>query len=458
MPELMPHQQRGAAWLATLCAGLVHWDMGTGKTATAIAACDLAQGCAIKPILILCPAVARRTWARELRTWGQRDRTIHVIESAKTAHTDADVIVCSYDLAARPDVWRILAARAWDIVILDELQQLKTPKARRTRAVFGGRPFDRRGLAHRATSVWALSGTPAPNTISELYPWVRFAAPDLIPGTGSRPMGFWQFAETYCLLEDSGWGSRIVGNNVPACQQLWAGLAEITDRVRKTDVLHDLPPIRFAVVPLAGDRTAAQVRRMERTQAEDLVAVVEAIKAGEPAPVAHVATLRRLTELAKVGDAVAMLKDELTDRALDKVVVFALHHDTIDALADGLEAFGAVTLDGRTPASRRQQAIDRFQSDPATRVFIGQVTAAGTAITLHAGGACQNVVFVGADWVPGANAQAAARVWRKGQSGAVLCRFLTLDNSIDDAIGATLARKVADLDAVFGERRPHHAA
>lgn len=458
MAELMEHQKRGAAWLSTLCAGLLHWDMGTGKTATAIAACDLTQSGATKPVLVLCPAVARRTWAREFQAWGRVDRAIHVIESAKTARTDADVIVCSYDLAARMEVWRILATRSWDILILDELQQLKTPKARRTRAVFGGKPFDRRGLADRATSVWALSGTPAPNAISELYPWVRFAAPDLIPGTGPRPMTFWRFAETYCRLEDSGWGSRIVGNNVPACQKLWAGMAGITDRVRKTDVLDDLPPIRFALVPLAGDRTAAQVRRMEQAQAEDLAAVIEAIKAGEPAPVSHVATLRRLTELAKVGDALALLRDELTDRALDKVVVFALHHDTIDALAGGLEAFGAVTIDGRTPASGRQQAIDRFQSDPATRVFIGQVTAAGTAITLHAGGACQNVVFVGADWVPGANAQAAARVWRKGQTGAVLCRFLTLDNSIDDAIGATLARKAADLDAVFGDRRPHHAA
>lgn len=458
MPELMTHQQRGATWLSDLCAALLHWDMGTGKTATAIAAAERAQAGGFKPILILGPAVSRCNWAREFGIWGRPGRTIHVIESAKDAHTHADVIICSHDLAARPDVWRILIAQDWDILILDELQALKSITAKRTRAVFGGKPFGRRGLAHRATSVWALSGTPAPNTIAELYPWIKFAAPDLIPGNGARPMTYWQFAETYCALEDGPWGSRIVGNNVAACQRLWADLADVTSRVRKTDVLDDLPPIRFAVVPVAGDRTAAQVRRMERAQAEDLMAVVDAIKTGEPAPVAHVASLRRLTELAKVGDALALLKDELTDRAVEKVVVFALHHDTIDALVDGLGAFGAVSIDGRTPAPVRQQAIDRFQSDPTTRVFIGQVTAAGTAITLHANGACQDVVFIGADWVPGTNAQAAARVWRKGQTGSVLCRFLTLDNSIDDAIGATLVRKVAELDAVFGERRSHHAA
>ena len=91
-------------------------------------------------------------------------------------------------------------------------------------------------------------------------------------------------------------------------------------------------------------------------------------------------------------------------------------------------------------------------------MIVGQTLAAGTAITLHANGACQDVVFLGFDWVPGANAQAVARVHRKGQTNHVHARCLHLSNSLDEALQKTLMHKSRNLNDMYGERNEHHAA
>jgi SWI/SNF-related matrix-associated actin-dependent regulator 1 of chromatin subfamily A len=150
------------------------------------------------------------------------------------------------------------------------------------------------------------------------------------------------------------------------------------------------------------------------------------------------ARLRRLTGIAKASTTVELLQDELATGALDKVVVFAHHREVLRTLAAGLARFGVVTVDGDTSPARRQAAIDRFQTDSATRVFLGQITAASTAITLTA--AC-HVVFAEASWVPADNLQAAKRVHRIGQTRPVLVRFISLAGSLDEAITEVLRRK-----------------
>ena len=159
----------------------------------------------------------------------------------------------------------------------------------------------------------------------------------------------------------------------------------------------------------------------------------------------HVAKLRRLTGLAKVASVVELLQDELAG-GLNKIVVFAHHREVIQKLADGLSSFGVVVLQGSTPPTQRQAAIDGFQNDNSIRVFVGQLTAAGTAITLTA---ASNVLFAESSWTPSDNAQAAMRVHRIGQRSGVLVRFATLSGSLDEAITETVRRKTAVLAQIF---------
>ena len=103
-----------------------------------------------------------------------------------------------------------------------------------------------------------------------------------------------------------------------------------------------------------------------------------------------------------------------------------------------LRPYGVVTLFGETPAEKRQKHIDKFQRNPKCRVFIGQIVAAGTGITLTA---ASEVMFVEASWNPAENAQAAMRAHRIGQTRPVRVRFMGLANSIDEKIQTVLRAK-----------------
>ncbi|WP_164139771.1 SWF/SNF helicase family protein, partial [Stenotrophomonas maltophilia] len=63
-----------------------------------------------------------------------------------------------------------------------------------------------------------------------------------------------------------------------------------------------------------------------------------------------------------------------------KIVLFAYHHDVIDAIRQGLKEFGVEAFDGRTTDARKQRIKQRFQTDPECRVVVGQLTAMGVGL------------------------------------------------------------------------------
>ena len=458
MIELMAHQAEGAEHLARRGATLLKWDMGTGKTFTAIAAWKWSGAATL---LILCPAVARGNWAREITRYLGEEKAeeigIEIVENGK-APCAAHILICSYDLARTPGIFAALEARAWGNLVLDEVQYLKSPTSARSQAVFGSRnarKFTRAGLAGVAFRTWALSGTPCPNHVGELYNWVKFASPELAARPTGSPMNYDSFLFEFCKINQTPFGPKVVGNKQDRVAELWASLD--VHAVRKEDVL-DLPPIRFEQHEVLGDSSAARVLTMEKDYVDGIDDVLKAITQGASVDHHELATLRRLTEMAKVGDCIDLITPELEDGAMENVVIFATHRDVITALSEHLAKFNPAVIHGGVTGKNRDAAIDRFQTDPDCRVFIGQTVAAGTAITLHANGDCQDVVFLSADWVPANNAQAAARVHRHGQTGSVFCRFLHLANSIDEQITRALMHKARMLNQLYGEEKEHHAA
>lgn len=443
--ELMDHQEAGIDWLRERDNALLHWDAGTGKTFPAAFVAD-ETGRA----LIICPAVARLNWRKEIHALLGDRVSVNVVKKGSDDLKGGDFVVVSYDLATRKH--RELAAAGFDVLVLDESQFLKNPTAKRTQSVYGPG-----GLARAIKKVWCLSGTPAPNHIAEIYPWLVCRLPDLIAGPGGRPMTFWQFRDAFCEVAVTPYGTQITGTKSGASRELWQTLSPHVDRVLKADVLKDLPPVRFQEYAVLGDATTREVRRLEQEHRDAIEQVIEGARGSGQVDM-HLTTLRRVTELAKVGDAISLARQELQDGAIQKIVIFANFLDTIDALSAGLDEFNPVAIHGSVSATRRQDAIDSFQDDPETRVFIGQLTASSTAITLHAHGACQDVLFVSADWVPATNAQAVARVHRKGQTNAVTARFLHLENSLDEQVQKALIRKSHQISTVFEERTAHHAA
>lgn len=453
--ELFPYQREGATWLAGRKTALLADDMGLGKSAQVVAACDAVNA---KRVLVLCPASARMNWVREFEKFSTQKRESLVITTKRSAGT-SDLTVCSYDLA------QDLAAKCLenvDVLVLDECHFLKSTSAKRTKAVLG-----KQGLVRKARRVWAVSGTPAPNHPAELWP--------LLKTFGVTELNYEDFVRRYCTVFDSGFGIQITGTRLERIPELRGVLARTMLRRKKEEVLKQLPPIHFTdevIEPgevileatnfshyCLPDRTdeLAEIIAREEELIEKALGVTDR-NPERPATLGaealealanSVSTLRRYVGLQKVEPVANMVTEELVIGRYDKLVMFAIHRDVIDQLHHRLKKFNPVVIYGATTSEARQANIDRFQKDPSCCLFIGNILAAGTAITLTA---ANHVMFVEQDWVPGNNSQAAMRCHRIGQTKPVIVRFVGLANSVDARVSQVLRRKTADLTKIFDHR------
>lgn len=452
--SLFEYQVSGSRWLATRKTAFLADEMGLGKSAQVVAAADLIDA---KRILVLCPASARANWVREFEKFSDRKRAANIVVSKKKISTP-ELTVCSYDLAKE-----LLDADPFDLLVLDECHYLKSKEAKRTKAVLG-----KHGLVRRASRVWALSGTPAPNHPGELYP--------LLKTFGLTEFNYDEFVRRYCTYFENAFGLQITGARIERIPELKGVLAKTMLRRKKEDVLKDLPPIRFTdevveagevdlwdtafktyLLPDTTDKLRAKLIAEEELAEKAVEVAVDLQASGKitsrgvqtlEAMAQSVSTLRRFVGLQKVEPIANMVAEELMLGAYDKIVIFAVHKDVIKQLERRLKKFKPVVVYGATSSEFRQAHIDRFQTDPNCCIFIGNIQAAGTSITLTA---AHTILFAEQDWVPGNNAQAAMRCHRIGQKNPVVVRFVGLANSMDSKVSSVLRRKTADLVRIFGD-------
>ena len=149
---------------------------------------------------------------------------------------------------------------------------------------------------------------------------------------------------------------------------------------------------------------------------------------------------RRLLGEVKVEAAINYLK--VVAKTNKKIVIFAWHKIVIEKLSEAFEN-ECVVISGSTPVHKRQDLVDKFQTDKKIKVFVGNIKAAGVGITLTAAAL---VVFVELDWVPGNVSQAEDRVHRIGQKEKVLIQHLVVDGSLDINMAKALVAKQNVID------------
>ena len=427
--KLFPYQAEGAVFLGKRKAALLADGMGLGKSAQAIVACEAIEA---KKVVVICPAIAVPMWVREFPKWAT--------SKAITPY------VVSYDkVSRRADIRDAIERMQPDVMILDEAHYLKERTSKRTKTLYG-QWCRGDGLVSCAKRVWLMTGTPAPNDVSELYPHLRAFWPEKLPGQAN----YNDFLNQYCVTIATLYGQKVIGNK--NIKELRAVLKDVMLRRRAEDVLTELPPIMWEDTVLEPVEATEELDRLEDSEEiEELKQLLTSLEDDEELPdTVAMATMRRLTGLAKAPAIAGMIVDELEGKQYEKVIVFAYHRDVIARLADELHDYGTAVITGQTAQSSRAAAIDRFQTDPTCRVFIGQVTACATAVTLHA---ANHVIFAEADWTPSTNVQAAKRAHRIGQTKPVIVRMIGLAGSIDEAITAVLARKSRLLSEVLEQEK-----
>ena len=412
MTKLKPYdfQEHAISWIKKQRTGLLALDMGLGKSMVAILAAQEVN--AIK-ILVICPASVKYGWAKEIDKWTRESSK--VIEGRKDRLENQKWTIINYDLLISKPILMQLIRTKWNVLILDELHYLKNNAAKRTKAVYYPK-----GIASCADRVWGLTGTPVLNRPIELFSHLKALCPErLAPKYLSR----YDFAQRFCDARETKWGWDESGSSN------LAELSKILDgfmlRRLKKDVLKELPDKTYQTIYLKDKKTDVDKERRAYEESKESI-------------LGELATLRRENGLRKVPQVVEHVKNILEEK--EKIVIFTYHRQVLANLKSALKDYSPAVVSGNTPSVKRLHAVDRFRTEPGTRVFIGQIQAAGVGID-GLQDVCDTVIFAELHYVPGHLHQAIDRCHRIGQKNPVLVQFLVAEGSIDEDIAQTVSRK-----------------
>lgn len=428
-----PHQVEGAAFLRERKVALLADEMGVGKTPTSILASKH-----MKKILVVCPATAKLNWQREFLKFEGRPSFV----TGQKKQPTSDIVITNYTQVVNK-LSRYKSVD-WDVVIFDESHNVKEPGTQRTIALFGSK-----GLIHSCKQIWCLTGTPAPNHIGEV--WV------LLFTFGFTELSYEGFVNRYCTtmhVRNVYAALRVTGTNTTFAHEVKEVLKKFSLRRKLLDVVKDMPKATLNTVVVESDYDPlkdfpemaeklkeewALLKQKVDWEGEDISdgKLLDIMTLMAPS----ISSLRRFHGLKKLPVCIDIIKQELEDDAYKKIVLFAIHKDIVDMIVKGLKEFNPVKVNGTVSIKNRDAAVERFQNDDTCRVFVGNIAAAGTALTLTA---ANQVALIEPDWVPGNNAQAISRVARIGQKLPVFARIFSLPG-FDDRLLSALARKTKEI-------------
>lgn len=431
--KLYEHQLSGADWLAQRAKSVLGDEPGTGKTYTLIEA--LKRSGSVRP-LIICPAIVRTHWARSLSAAG-------FVGFARVQSydgvTDAGVQQMAQLLHGRTN--RI------DALVLDEYHYCKHTTSKRAQLLLGND-----GYARRLERVILASGS-IPKHPGELFTMLCSLFPHIL--VRHKIWNKEQYMERFTVRRSrmvrGHWVEKVVGQqNIEELQEI---LDEVMLKRSVDDVGLDVPKVWWQTVSLDGGSLGEFEEEEEVRQAlgvfrpgVDFSAPIDQPTLEEIANDPHVARMRRRLGELKVKPVAEMLSSQLADSE-EKVVVFAHHKNVLANLREALKGFGVAFIDGDVGDTKRNEEIDRFQSDSRCRVFLGQNLACQTGITLTA---AHRVVLVEPDWTADVNFQLGQRIARIG-STAKRCigQMVALAGTLDEAIVAQNERETRNAAELF---------
>lgn len=442
---LRAYQRRGVAWMADLCraglGGILADDMGLGKTIQVIALHLVLQSGASRrrPMLVVCPTSLVGNWAREIGRFAP-DVPVRRFTGPDRSLADIapnEIVLVTYGVMRQSA--EELAEHEWSVVVADEAQQVKNPRARTSRAL----------RTIPAGARVALTGTPVENRLSELWALLDWTTPGLLGG-------FERFRSEFSVpIERHG--------SCETAERLRLLSRPFMLRRKKTDpgVAPDLPSRTQldVVVGLSGEQLSmyealvreslSRIRGSEGITRQGLVIqLLTSLKqiANHPD---HFLKERHGPLAGRSGklDAAAQLVTSAVGGS-ERVIVFSQYVEMCRLLR---RRFGELGVDseilyGGLSSGARDELVERFQSGDL-EVLVLSLRAGGTGLNLTA---ATQVIHFDRWWNPAVEDQATDRAWRIGQTKPVVVHRLIAEGTIDERIAEMIERKRQFADSVVG--------
>lgn len=474
MAQLLPHQTKCRNFIISHPKCGVFLDIGYGKTLTTLDAIDKLKA---RNVLVIAPkAIARTTWHAEVKKWGYNFRCFSMIEGTKINKKTnqkqkyilkLDELYDLYNAALElykyrgptnlfiTTIDRVYHVAEWcenmgtcpfDMIVCDEFQTFGNGQSKRTKSLLK--------LAQTVPRFVGLTGTPMPNSIEQLWSEIK-----VLDGGARLGRYITEFRNEY------EYSSMIVnGYNVgwkpkkDAEKRIFDKIKDITISV-KTD-LH-LPACHIQDVPILMSDIAMEIyTKLLKDGTLDLTTIDPTIG------------LRHVdTELTPANAAV--LTGKLLQLASGTTYIDSNHHYVelhrqkiimtqyiIDNTPDPvLIAYGYVADEERLLASLQVapgEKVVKFDGSQEMqdawnrgeyKVMLIMPASACYGINLQQGG--HTLIWFSMPWNLQFYLQTNGRIYRQGQTKAVVIHRLITSGTIEERVAVALANKTLNNDMLL---------
>ena len=428
------HQMDAYAFAKGLTSCALLMEQGTGKTLSAIGvAGHHYETGSIKSLLVIAPLSVLSEWERQLEEHADFPYTLATIGgkllrkrallNVKRKVHGLDILLVNYD--SLKSLAKDLIKYRFGMVILDESQKIKNPRAIRSKFCHE--------LGAQVKYKLILTGTPVTQTPLDFFSQFKFL--DYRIFGKSYP----QFRVRYAIM--GGYMNKQV-IDYQNLDELVSKVHAISFRVTKAEAL-DLPPTTDQVLNVTLEPKAeAMYEKMKKEallelEQGDLLAPIVLTKmlrlqqiTGGFIPVEDEEGVKKMVQVSKAK--LDVLEDLLEDILVGdkKVVIFARFIPEITAISKMLRKNKIIhsIFTGKTDASDRKLGLSKFQSSKKCKVFLAQIATGGVGITLTA---ADTMIFYSLDFSLANYEQAKARIHRIGQESKVTYIHLLVKKTLD---------------------------
>ena len=330
---------------------------------------------------------------------------------------------------------KLLDKGTFNCIVVDESHKLSQPSAQQSKALLK--------LENHVKYSYLLTGTILMNKPDDLYIPLKI--------TGAQESNFTQFKQRYNIYGGFG-GWTVVGHK--HLDELQAKLSSVSKRLKKEDVLTDLPPKTYKdeYVEMGTKQT-----KIYKDVLNDIVTNIDNISLSID-PLSQMIRLRQATadtsilsstvsESVKFDRALELINEMIDSN--ESVIVFSNWETVISNFKTYLKnnKIDSAIITGKI--KDRESEITKFSTKDDCSVMLGTIGALGTGYTLNK---ASNVIFLDEPWTSAMKEQAEDRCHRIGQKNNVTIYTLICKNTLDERINSVVKRKGAMGDAIVDKQ------
>lgn len=412
--------------------------MGLGKTVITLTAVStlMHDRFEIGRVLVIAPKrVAEVTWAEEWHKWEHLSGlSMSLVLGDEKKRLDAlarpaDIYVINREMV----VWLVEQyQKDWpfDMVVIDELSSFKSAKAARFKALKRVRP--------RISRIVGLTGTPAPNSLLDLWPQMYLL--DMGERLGKTITGY----RVRYFVPNRTNGHIVFDYKIRegAAESIYGKIGDICLSMAAKDYLQLPPRTDYEVKVYMDETQKAEYLQFEKEQVMKLAeggtvsAVNAAVLSGKLLQFANGAVYNDGDDGAwtPMHDKKLEALEEIVEVAAgEPVLVFYNYKHDLSRILARLRRFNPKTINSTSD-------VIKWNSGQIL-VLLAHPASAGHGLNLQAGG--RTIVWFGLNWSLELYQQANARLDRQGQTKPVKVYHITTQGTIDTDVMRALAEKSA---------------